>query len=279
MKLGQFYKRAIECGSKYDPRGGECLFEDTGILYGSEDSEIKNVLVGIDITSAELMFVEALRAGGVNVDLVVSHRPRGEFLRRTPLLLRQHESLLARLGVGCSSEFFEKESLNMNLTIRESLLRREEQIAQLMKVPFMCIHSPADNIAAHILATRINPGSSMTVKSWCLSVAGIWSSLGPEVFCGCGNCVMGRTYFDVIGGNPLPSELFSHLKKGGIDTIVATHISNERIDKAKDVRINLISVSHVDLDSLGMHELIKRIDPEGELNIIKCGGFYVPTLV
>ena len=63
MKLSTLYKKTVKFGAQLDPRKNVSIkaYEDTAILYGSWDTEVNNILVGIDIGPGEILLADRLR--------------------------------------------------------------------------------------------------------------------------------------------------------------------------------------------------------------------------
>ena len=106
MKLERLYKKAIEVGIENDLRGKSEIkkilkeekekydklkenekeyydadrllnpFSDTRILNGDPKTNIKNVIVGVDMEVGEILLTYLLnREEGKKIDLVISHHP------------------------------------------------------------------------------------------------------------------------------------------------------------------------------------------------------------
>ncbi|MFA5349677.1 MAG: NGG1p interacting factor NIF3, partial [Candidatus Paceibacterota bacterium] len=100
MKLGRLYQKAVEFGSELDPRGkGKVTsFEDTAILFGSPDVEVRRIMVGIDIDGSELLIADRLRKEK-GLDLVISHHPQGGASAAFYKVMRLQVEMLEAVGV------------------------------------------------------------------------------------------------------------------------------------------------------------------------------------
>src|SRR5665647_1494288 len=107
MKLQEMYESAVRAGRRADPRGEKGIarileearkahddlpperrwefdtesltnpFADTRILVGDPDTEVRRLLVGIDIMVGEILLADRLRQNGAGIDAVLAHHPDG----------------------------------------------------------------------------------------------------------------------------------------------------------------------------------------------------------
>src|SRR3989338_3018239 len=103
LKLSEIYEFVVKKGIEQDPRGASAVnktlerakkasedlkpqqrqefdkdslvnpYADTRILNGNPNSDIKSMLVGIDIDAAEILLADRLKQTGRSVDLVMAH--------------------------------------------------------------------------------------------------------------------------------------------------------------------------------------------------------------
>lgn len=273
MKLSNLYQNIIACGRKFDVRGSNANFEDSMILHGDPSSKIHTILVGIDIGIGEILFANYLKTQGININLIISHHVIGEAVYKIHYLLQQHAFLLSQYRITDAQEIFHQEAEKIQRAVRERNVRREIDIARFLNIPLMCIHSPADNLAYFALEKKITKLKNNTLKNFMQKFIALHPDLDAKVIVGENSAKVGNFYLDVIGGNPLPVEFFPQLANGGIKTIIAMHTNEARISSAKANHINLISLAHIAVDSLGMRYLFKKINSKNNFQIIPCGGF------
>ena len=186
MKLEQIYKMAVEVGISKDPRGKEGVrqvlddaaseyeklkgddkkffdtqrlanpFADTRILFGDPATEVKNVIAGIDVEGPELVLADRLREKGRKIDLCLSHHPEGAALAGLSDVMALQADVWASHGVPINvGEALISERMG---EIRRALLPQNHQrpidTAALLDLPFMCVHTPADNLVTDYL-TRL----------------------------------------------------------------------------------------------------------------------------
>jgi hypothetical protein len=69
----------------FDAEKLENPYTDSRILHGSHHSEIKKILVGIDIEAGELLLADRLNQKGAGIDLVVAHHPKDGRMRTSTM--------------------------------------------------------------------------------------------------------------------------------------------------------------------------------------------------
>ena len=78
MKLSYLYNQVVKLGAQRDPRKNKNIesYADTAILYGNPNTEIKKILIGIDIEVGEILLADKIRKRE-GLDLVLAHHPEG----------------------------------------------------------------------------------------------------------------------------------------------------------------------------------------------------------
>ena len=127
--LGELYELTVAAGRKADPRGPRGVervlddakkaydelppdrrwefdeerldnpYSDTRILHRPADTEVRRVLVGIDIGVGELLLADRLREKGRPVDLVVAHHPEGRALADIDMVMPLMADIWRSFGV------------------------------------------------------------------------------------------------------------------------------------------------------------------------------------
>ncbi len=101
MKLRYLYNQIVRFGAKCDPRSNKSgikNYPDTTILNGSPDTQVKKVLVGIDIEVGELLLADKIRKEE-ELDLVIAHHPEGRAWAQFYKVMRVQVDMLAKAGV------------------------------------------------------------------------------------------------------------------------------------------------------------------------------------
>src|SRR3989344_818890 len=124
-------------------------YMDSGIFNISEDKEIKKILVGIDIEPAEIILAKHLG----DIDLAIAHHPEGRGLAQLADVMHLQADVLSQYGVPINVA----ESL-MKVRISEVARgvnainhQRTIDMARILGINFMAVHTPADNLAAKFI--------------------------------------------------------------------------------------------------------------------------------
>lgn len=292
MNLGQFYKKAISVGMKYDPRPQGYLrkkfartnpYPDSLILYGDGCGEVKDLLVGIDIEVPELLLADKLRQDE-GLDLVVSHHPEGRALYWLSDVMRVQTQLLKSAGVpeGLSRDLVEERMLEVERKIMAHNHMRSVDVARILNMPFVCLHTPADNMASYFvqkLMRKYKPRVLQDILDILDEVPEYKiarKETGPaRILLGHPKRPVGKIFVEMTGGTEGSKEVFPKLFEKGVRTIVSMHLSEEHFKKVKDANLNVIIAGHISSDTLGLNLLLDKIDKaSGEkFNIVECSGF------
>jgi putative NIF3 family GTP cyclohydrolase 1 type 2 len=285
VKLSSLYDRIVKFGAKLDPRKNASIkaYEDTAILYGEPDSEVNNILVGIDIDSAEILLADRLRKTQ-KLDLVLAHHPAGRAIARFYEVMALHIDMLVKLGLSrkLAEEYIEvrKQEVERWGLARNSF--RAVDTARLLEIPFMCAHTPADNHVAHFLQKLIDgrkPAKVADVIDILLELPEYKQAKkelnGPRIILGSPRRPAGKVFVDMTGGTEGSKEVFGKLYKAGVRTLVCMHLSDGHFYKAKDNNLNAVIAGHISSDTLGLNLLLDKVEKEAgqELHCIDCSGF------
>ncbi|MFH1837454.1 MAG: NGG1p interacting factor NIF3, partial [Candidatus Omnitrophota bacterium] len=250
MKLKALYELAVEKGSKEDPRAqktiDECLkkekkeyskikgidrssfdkerlkhpYDDTRILYGTGNEDIKNVLVGIDIGVQELLLADRLKRNGTPIDLVISHHPSGRALAQLHKVMAIQPGIWEKFGLekDIAQGIMKDRMEEVARGVAPSNHSRAQDAAKLLKIPFMCTHTPADNCVTsflHRLFSREKPKKLKDVIALLKKIPeyrrAIKESAGPFILVGKEKDNAGKIFVDMTGGTSGPDKMFSRL--------------------------------------------------------------------
>ena len=312
MRLGEMYELAVNAGIAADPRGEEgvarvlerarkeyealtpdkrwefdleCLsnpYADTRILVGDTETEVKGILVGIDLEVGEVLLADALRAKGRPIDLLLAHHPEGRALARLEEVMGVQADVWRKFGVSIAygdSVMSER----MTEIMRAIHPRNNEQniaAARLLDLPYMCCHTPADNnVNAFVQARCDELGTDGTVDELLDMLKAIpeyreavLQGTGPVIFEGNGKRRTGKIMVDMTGGTSGPVESIGKLASAGVGTIVGMHMGEDHRKKAKEERVTVVIAGHVSSDSLGMNLIIDQYERQG-VDVLGCSGF------
>lgn len=286
MKLSKFYNQVVKFGKDRDPRKKEDIksFEDSTILYGDPDTEIKKILVGIDIEVAELLLAERIREKE-GLDLVISHHPEGKAFAALHEVMRLQVDILAKAGLSRSvaAELLEERMREVERRVMPNNHMRPVDAARILNLPFMCVHTPADNHVSSFLQGMFNKEKPKKVRDIVDILMGIAEyriadkllNNGPKIILGNPNRSAGKILMEMTGGTEGNKEVYDKLSKTGIRTLVSMHLSDEHFKKVKDTNLNVVIAGHISSDTLGLNLLLDRIEKQAKqtFQTVDCSGF------
>jgi len=283
MKLSELYDKAVKFGSQVDPRKSVKIdsYADTAILYGSPDTEVKRVLVGIDMEAGELLLADRFRKSQGR-DLVISHHPEGRAWAAFYEVMQLQIDLLARAGISrtTAEALLAQRKWEVERKVLPNNHMRSVDIARLLDMPFMCIHTPADNHASFFIEELMRKSAPkkvrdiidilMTLPEYKQAAA---ESAGPKIISGNPDRPAGEIFVEMTGGTEGSKEVFDKLYKIGVRTLISMHLSEEHLKKVRDANLNVVIAGHISSDTLGLNLLLDRIEKDEKLSITDCSGF------
>lgn len=310
MKLKDIYQLVIELGKDNDPRGKRELsrylarvrkeylsmkadekpffdqdrldnpYADTRILAGDPDCEVQNILVGIDMEISEVLLADALRQRGEKIDLILSHHPEGRALSGLYRVMHMQEDILANMGVAInvaegilSSRISEVQRGLMPLNHDRAI-----DGAKLLGFPFMCVHTPADNMVNTYLDNLLKKKKPDTLNEVIKTLREIpeyrqatMMGSGPKIVVGSPQNRTGKIMVDMTGGTGGSKDAYAKLATAGVGTIIGMHISEAHRKEAEKNHVNVIIAGHMASDSLGMNLVLDQLEQRG-IGIKTCSG-------
>lgn len=314
MKLRDLYRAAVSIGIENDPRGRDQVlkdlearkkdfdslredekeffdsetlqnpYTDSRILCGSGDEEAKNILLGIDIEVGEILLCDRLREKGRSIDLVISHHPEGRAYAKLYDVMRIQSDILSRFGVPISiaEDLMEARIKEVERRLMPVNHSRAVDAARLLNIPFLCLHTPADNMVATYLQRIFEekkPHNISDVIEILKSINeyrdGASNGAGPNILIGSKTRKAGRIFVDMTGGTEGSKEIFQSMASGGINTIVAMHLGEEHRKEAEKNHLNVVIAGHISSDNLGLNLLFDALMRESgeDLDLLECSGF------
>jgi len=250
---------------------------DSRILHVADDREIKKVLVGIDIETAEILLAKEL--GGI--DLIIAHHPRGKGLAALHEVMSLQCDILNKYGVPINiAEGLMKERISeVARGINASNHDRAVDTARLLGFNFMCLHTPCDNLAANFLRPVIEDKTIETVGDLVERLKEIPEykqaqkiGAGPKIFAGGLENRVGRIALtEITGGTEGSPKLYEKMAQAGIGTVIGMHQSEEHRKEAEAANINVVIAGHISSDSLGVNQFLDALEKRGA-EIIPCSG-------
>ena len=259
-------------------------YADTRILYGNDKTEVSTILIGVDMEAPELLLADRLKEKGLMVDLVIAHHPEGRALSALGEVMHLQKDGLARVGL---KKEIADELMNARISeVSRSLLAvnhtRAVDVAKLLNIPYMCIHTPADNHVNTYLTKLMNKTKPKKLKDVIKQLSAIpeyqdavKNGAGPTIICGKETDLAGKIMVDMTGGTEGSKKVFARLSQAGVQTIIGMHFSETHYQNAKAEKVNLVIAGHISSDNLGINLLLDNIEKEqGDLKVVSCSGFF-----
>jgi putative NIF3 family GTP cyclohydrolase 1 type 2 len=312
MNLGNFYREIIKKGIEEDVRSRKeidaCLeqekknyealdkkvkdffdidrlfnpYADTRILNGDPKTDIKSVIVGVDVEAGELAAVEALRRQGKKIDLAIAHHPEGHAFANFYDVMDLQVDIYAQAGVSVSvsQNLLAERKQEVARRVSAANHRRGSDIARLLGINFLCMHTPCDNCAYQFMKKTLNkrkPSTLAEVMDIILDVPeythAAKNNNAPVITIGSKRSRCKNIHFEFTGGTEGPKEIYEKLAAEGIDTIIAMHQSEEHYKQSKKANINVIVASHIASDNIGINLMLDHLEKSRKLEVFEFSGF------
>lgn len=312
MNLSDFYKKAITTGIENDPRGKDVVlkelerkrkeyeglsqkqketfdrenldnpYADSRILYGTGEEPLNRILVGIDIEVGEVLLADTLRSRSKPVDLIVSHHPEGRAFANLHSVMYMQSDILSRFGVpiNIAEGAMEGRIKEIERRLMPVNHTRAVDAARLLDIPFLCLHTPADNMVAAYLQQMFDHEKPYTLEDVVDLLRKVpeyleaeKNSSGPKILLGAKSRKAGKVFVDMTGGTEGSKEIFQSLSLGGINTVVAMHLTEDHRKEAEKNHINVVIAGHIASDNVGVNLLLDALQEAGQPEIIECSGF------
>lgn len=257
-------------------------FSDTRVLYPFDEKglqkKVKRMMVGIDIGPEEIMLAKDL--GGF--DLVMSHHPSGKALAGLDEVMHLQADVLAQYGVpiAVAQSLLRPRIEEVARGISPSNHNRTVDVCRLLDVPYMCNHTPTDNMVAQYLkkeVEKLKPKYVGDLMDFLLSIPEYREAsklkAGPKLFSGSRDQHCGKIALtELTGGTEGTPDIYEKLAQAGVSTIVGMHLSEKHTDSAKKAHVNAIVAGHMSSDSIGVNLFCDHLERKG-IEIIPVGGF------
>jgi hypothetical protein len=302
MKLGDIYRTCIDAGMEADPRSSQELqrvmdsakrayekldgderpfydverltnpYADTRIAAGDPGMEVRGLITGVDMETAEVLLADRLRERGEPIDLIFSHHPEGPGFARLDEVMHMQADIWASRGVGlgAADSLISKRASEVRRKFSPYNHYRAIQSAELLGFASMSCHTPADNSVQRFVQEAIDEAAPATLDDVVKVVRAIPEyeyaakhGYGPELIMGDGAHRPGTIAVDMTGGTEGPTDSLDRLSAAGVGTLVGMHYSEEHRKRAEDLHMNLVVAGHISSDTLGMNLILDRIESRG----------------
>lgn len=310
MKIREIYELAIAKGMESDPRGLEAVqkflarekekyekmkedekeeydlerlvnpYDDTRVLVGDPEREVRRVLVGIDMEVGEVLLADRLGEKGRPVDLIISHHPEGKAMASLYQVMHLQEDVLARFGVpiNVAEGIMSSRIAEVKRGILPLNHNRAVDAARILGLAFMSVHTAADNLVASYLQKLMDEKQPETLgdvlkllKEQPEYREAIKYKAGPTIVVGARERRAGKIMVDMTGGTSGSEDAYARLAQAGVGTLLVMHMGEKHRKEAEKNHINVIIAGHMASDSLGMNLFLDELEARG-VEIIPCAG-------
>ncbi len=275
-KKEQYEKLSKEEKEEFDTEALTNPYLDSRIHFDSGRKPVKKILTGIDMEGDEIFLADRLGA-----DLILAHHPRGKGLANLADVMNLQAEIYAQYGVpinvaeGIQRARIEEVARGTNPINHY----RPIDIARLLGISYINIHTPTDNLVANFLKKKITAAKPEYVgdilkllKQIPEYIEATSQGVGPRLFVGRPENHCGKIAVTEITGGTEPSpKIYEKMAQAGIGTIISMHQSEEHKKEAEAAHINVVIAGHMSSDSLGMNLFLDELEKRG-IEIIPCSG-------
>lgn len=272
----QYDKMNAEEKKEFDQEKLTNPYSDTRILVDGGGKQIKKILAGIDMEGAELLLADKLGA-----DLVIAHHPEGKALADLSGVMDLQAEVLADYGVpiNIAESLIKPRISEVSRGLSPINHNRSVDIARLLALDFMCVHTPADNLGANFLVKTLKNKKPETVgevmdmlKEIPEFKEAVKYNAGPKIFVGSPEASCGRVCVtEFTGGTSGSKEIYEKMAQAGIGTVIGMHMGEEHRKEAEKYHVNVVIAGHMASDSLGLNLFLDELETKG-LEIIPLSG-------
>ena len=312
LTVGELYRLGVEHGIKADPRGEEEVkeglkrveqeynemkeegksefdierltnpYRDTRILYGKTDRAAECAIIGVDMEIGEVLLTERLISRGQRIDVIIAHHPEGSALAGFYDVMHLQADFLNKQGVpiNVAEGILKKRISEVERRVLPVNHQRAVDAARLFDIPFMCLHTPCDNMVTNFLQKRIDEDKPRTLKDTIKLLKdipeykqGFQQGAGPKIIAGSPDNRAGKIIVEMTGGTEGSKKAMEAFSRAGVGTIIGMHFSDDLQKEAEKNYVNLIVAGHIPSDNIGLNLMIDALRTEHKLDVIECSGF------
>ena len=254
---------------------------DTGILV--EGDNIKKVVIGVDMGTAEILLAQQLGA-----DLVIGHHPVGGTTRSQfpEVMKRQYDKMVeAGITINRAQKALAKKIGQVERAGHAGNYDQAWSAARLLKMPFMGIHSPTDVLAERAVEAKLAEGLKDKPRATLQDILDILNEMPeydktlskPVIRVGSAGDFAGRPLVIMAGGTNGGVDVIKAYFDAGVGTTISMHMPEDVITAVKEQNIgNVVVAGHMASDSVGLNIFIKALEERG-LEVVRMSGIIDPT--
>ncbi len=270
-KLGKDKKEDFDMDRLTNP------YSDSRILVDNKKKkEVKKIMVGVDVEAQEMLLADKL-----GIDVIITHHPEGKALADLHTVMELQAEVLADYGVpiNVAESVIKSRISEVGRSVTSGNYNRNVDFARALKMDYMCVHTPCDNLAASFVKKLIESKKPEYVDDLMSLLKEISeykeagkSKAGPKLFAGSPDSHCGKiAVTEFTGGTSGSKDMFEKMAQAGIGTIVGMHMSEEHRKEAEKNHINVVIAGHMSSDSLGLNLFLDELEKKG-VEIVPIAG-------
>lgn len=265
----------------FDMEKLENPYADTRICAGDPESEIRGLIVGIDMEVGEVLLADRLRERGETIDLVFAHHPEGPGYANLHEVMYLQADLWAKQGVSIAAgdSLIAPRAEEVRRRIAPANHYRAIDAAMLLGFASLSCHTPADNSVQAFVQSAVDEAEPATLDDLVKFLRSIpeygdaaRKGSGPLLINGTGSSRSGRVCVEMTGGTEGPTDALDRLSAAGVGTLVGMHYSEEHRKRAEELKLNLVIAGHISSDVLGMNLVLDAIQKAGDIEVRCASG-------
>lgn len=310
MKVKQVFELGLKMGIKADPRGVKGVeeylaqvkkdyaelkpkdkkyfdksrltnpYNDSAIHVDDGKTQVKRVMVGIDIDEEEILLASQLNERKQKIDLVISHHPLGKSLADLHGTMDMLTDVYEQIGipVHVAEKVNEERMKEVGRGVHPINHYKIVDITKLLQINFINTHTFTDNLVQNFLdkyLAKKKPKTIGQLVDYLLEIPEYHEAkkrgAGPNIYAGDPKRRVGKYFVDMTGGTSPSEKIYKELSTYGISTIISMHLHEDSTKKATKHNINVVIAGHIASDSLGMNLFLDELEKKG-IEIVPCGG-------
>ena len=251
-------------------------YADSRIHFDNGKKNVKKIMAGIDIDTAEIMLAEEL-----DIENIIAHHPIGMGLTGLDDVMHYQADILEQYGVpiNVAESLMKIRISEVSRGVNPENHYKEIDAAKLLNINLLNVHTPADNLVAKFVDNKLKKDKPEYVGDIIKSLLEIpeykeaaKKGFGPVIFSGSEENRTGKIALtEITGGTSGSKDIYEKLSQAGIGTVIGMHMSEEHRKEAEKYHINVVIAGHISSDSLGMNLFLDELEKKG-IEIVPCSG-------
>ena len=273
----KYEKLSKEAKVEFDEEKLTNPYSDSRVLVDNKKKAIKKIMVGVDLEGQEMLLAKQMG----DIDLLFSHHPEGKALNDLHSVMDLQAEVLADYGVpiNVAESIMRPRMAEIGRNVPSGNYNRSVDFARILKMDYMCVHTPCDNLGASFMKDLIAKKKPEFVDELITIIKevpefkeAIKYNAGPKLFSGSPESHCGKiAVTEFTGGTSGHKDIFEKMAQAGIGTIIGMHMSETHRQEAEKHHINVLITGHMSSDSLGLNLFLDELEKKG-IEIIPVAG-------